>query len=224
MKLKFSVKKLTGYILLPLAFFIIMNLFLYCTLKPFVDITLNVWSMFSSETRSDDNEIYNDIFTEDALLGYDGTINASNITYPTYGTRYGEIKIGTNNTVYTIPLILGDNNSILNRGAGHYLGSHFPGEGSTILVSGHNTTHFYCLKYAKIGEIIEVNTHYGKYKYEIVDVAPKHKSDPTAYDLYSDKEYLVLYTCYPFDAYGLLVQRYFVTAKFVSGPKIDIYS
>lgn len=224
MKPKFSVKKLTGYVLLPLAFFIIMNLFLYCTMGSFVNIALNIWSMFSSETKSDDNEIYNDIFTEDALLGYDGTMNASDITYPIYGTRYGEIKINTNNTVYTAPLILGDSNSILYKGAGQFLGSHFPGEGSTILVSGHNTTYFNCLKYTKVGEIIEVNTNYGKYKYEIVDIAAKHKTDPTAYNLDSDKEYLVLYTCYPFDVVGFKVNRYFVTAKFVSGPKIDIYN
>lgn len=224
MKPDFQIKKLTGYVLLPLAFFVITLVFLYCTLNPFINIVLNAWSMFSGEAGFDNNEINNDIFTEDSLLGYDGTVIGSDITYPVYGTKYGEIIINTNNSSYTVPLIFGDSNAVLNRGAGQYLGSHFPGEGSTILVSAHNTTHFYCLKYTKIGEIIEVNTHYGKYKYEIVDISVKHKNDPTAYDLNSTKEHLVLYTCYPFDSYGYLVDRYFVTAKLVSGPKIDIYS
>lgn len=222
--MKFQMKKLTGYFLLPLAFFVITVLFLYCTLNPYIDIVLSAWGIFSSEVGSDDNEINNDIFTEDFLLGYDGTIKGSEITYPIYNTKYGEIIINTNNTSYTVPLIFGDSNDILSRGAGQYLGSHFPGEGSTILVSGHNTTYFNCLKYTQVGEIIEVKTHYGHYKYEIVDVSPKHKTDKTAFQLNSDKEFLVLYTCYPFDVVGFKVQRYYVTAKFVSGPKIDIYS
>ena len=224
MKTKILAKKLTGYLVLPLAFFIIMNLFLYCTFQPFVSITLSVWDMFSSDLGSDDNETYNDIFTHNSLLGYEGTVNASDITYPTYGSVYGEIEIYTNNTVYKVPLVFGDNNAALKRGGGQYLGSHFPGEGSTILVSGHNTNYFNCLKYTKVGEIIEIKTNYGKYKYEITDVSAKHKTDTTAYDLNAEKETLVLYTCYPFDVVGFKVNRYFVTAILVSGPQIDPYN
>lgn len=213
-----------GYLLLPLAFFIIGNLFLYCVLEPFINVTLNVWSMFSADFEPDDEGIYNDIFTESSLSGYEGTIPASQITYPAGGTKYGEINIHTNNTVYSVPLIYGDSNVYLRKGAGQYMGSHFPGEGSTILVCGHNTTHFNCLKYAQVGEIIEVKTSYGNFRYEVTDVSIKHKTDTSAFDLESEKEYLVLYTCYPFDVVGYKVNRYYVTAILVSGPKIDPYN
>ena len=90
-------------------------------------------------------------------------------------------------------------------------------------MSGHNNNFFNCLKYTQVGEIIEVTTNYGKYKYEIVDVSAKHNSDKTAFNLEEEKETLVLYTCYPFDVVGYKVQRYFVTATLVSGPQIDPY-
>ncbi len=212
--------------MLPLAFFLLGSLFLYCTLHPFVNIVQNAWSMFSSDfdTGSDDEGIYSDIFTEASLSGYEGVIPASSITYPVYGTKYGEISIYTNSTVYTSSLIFGDTGYILRRGVGQYMGSHFPGEGSTILISGHNTTHFNCLKHTKVGEFIEVKTHYGNFKYEIIEVGPKHKTDTSAYDLASDKEYLILYTCYPFDVVGFKVNRYYVKSILVSGPEIDPYS
>ena len=91
--------------MLPLAFFFITLLFLYCIFKPFVGIATSAWDIFSSDIRSDDTEIYNDIFTENALLGYEGTVKASDITYPTFGSIYGKIEIFTNNTVYEVPLV-----------------------------------------------------------------------------------------------------------------------
>lgn len=224
MKNNFATKKLIGYLVLPLAFFIITLLFLYCTFKPFVEIAANTWSAISGDSWSDDTEIYNDIFTDSTLLGYEGTVKASDITFPTFGTVYGKIEIFTNDTVYSMPLIFGDNNACLKVGAGHYIGSHFPGENSTILVSGHNTNFFNCLKYTKVGETIEITTNYGKYKYEITDISPKHKNDKTAYNLAAEKETLVLYTCYPFDVVGYKVNRYYVTATLITGPMIDPYN
>lgn len=220
MKNKISAKKLTGYLLPPLAFFVIIYLFLYCTCKPFVGIALGSWEMFSNTSGSDDTEIYNDIFTRTSLLGYTGEINASDITYPTYGAIYGEIEIYTNNTVYQVPLVYGDSKALLKRGGGMYIGSHFPGEGSTTLVSGHNNNYFNCLRHTQVGETIEIKTNYGKYKYEITDISVKHMTDSSAYDLDAKKETLVLYTCYPFSLVGFKVDRLFVTATLVSGPQI----
>lgn len=224
MKRKIPLKSITAYIILPLAFFVTTYLFIYCALKPFIGITLDVWSMFSSDTNLDGADDYDDIFTHSSLLGYDGTVKASDITYPTFGTKYGEIEIVANNTLNTIPLIYGDSNAVFKRGAGQYIGSGFPGEGSTILVSAHNNTYFNCLKNVEVGEFIEVKTSYGKYKYEITDIAIKHESDLSAFDLTADKETLVLYTCYPFDLVGYKENRIYVTAILVSGPKVDKYN
>ena len=45
--------------------------------------------------------------------------------------------------------------------------------------------------------------------------------EETAYDFTRTDENLILYTCYPFDALGFTPNRYFVYAKYVSGPVLD---
>ena len=48
--------------------------------------------------------------------------------------------------------------------------------------------------------------------------------DETAYDFTRTDENLILYTCYPFDALGFTPNRFFVYAKYVSGPVLDANS
>lgn len=110
---------------------------------------------------------------------------------------------------------------VLRNGVGIYSGSAIPGYGKTILVAGHNNTYFNGLKYAKPGQIIRIRTNYGNYQYEITDTQVKDQSDSTAYDFDAKEENLILYTCYPFDELGMTPNRFFVYAKFVSGPIID---
>ncbi len=167
-------------------------------------------------------EIHKDIFSDGKLEGHSGSVPASLITYPMVGTKYAEITITTDNSVNVIPLYFGDTKTILRRGAGQYMGSHFPGESSTILASAHNNTFFNCLQYVKLGDIIKLETNYGTYLYE-VQKTEIHKNSYLPYDLDADYENLILYTCYPFDELGITPQRYFVVAKLVSGPRVLIY-
>lgn len=178
------------------------------------------FSIFSSAELNRDEEINNDIYNGVTLEGYTDTIPSSKVQYPLSGTKYGVININANNTLHDIPLYFGDSNSILRRGAGHYMGSHFPGEGSVILVSAHNNTYFNCLQFLKFGDKITVKTNYGIHEYAVSSTSIKNKNDSSAYNLEATEETLVLYTCYPFNALGLTPNRYYVTAKLVSGPKI----
>lgn len=221
MKIFKSKKGLTEYIVFPLAFFVSGLLFLYLALSPFIHLVLSGWELFSSDSNAAyGEEIHNDIFGKGKLEGYEGSVPSSLITYPTNGTKYAEITITANDTVYVIPLYFGDNSSILRKGAGQYLGSHFPGESSTILVSGHNNTYFNCLQYVNVGDIIKVETNYGTYQYEITETAVKKNTDPTSYDLSATEENLILYTCYPFSQLGLTPNRFFVYTRLVSGPAV----
>jgi sortase A len=43
------------------------------------------------------------------------------------------------------------------------------------------------------------------------------------YDLRADYDNLVLYTCYPFHSVAFRSQRYFVCAKKISGPSVNVY-
>lgn len=215
-------KKQAVHFLLPLVFLFVGYLFLYFILSPFISLGFNAWGILSNDLdRVQNEEIYKDIYTENLLSGYDSFVLSSDIVYPTGNTRYGKIIITNNDQIFDIPLYFGDTNAILRRGAGHYMGSHFPGEGSTILVSAHNNTFFNCLKYLKLGDVVEVRTSYGIYKYEVTELRVLDKNDPTAFDLSSESENLVLYTCYPFNALGLTNKRYFVSTKLISGPYIN---
>ena len=65
-----------------------------------------------------------------------------------------------------------------------------------------------------------IHTSYGNYTYSITKTEVRSASDPSELNLGADEENLVLYTCYPFDELGLTNERFFVYARFVSGPKI----
>ena len=219
MKLRFN-KRLTGHILLPLAFLVFGLLFLFLTFNPLIKLVSDGFSMFSSAGLNREEEINNDIYSGVTLEGYTDTVPSSKIQYPLSGTKYGIINISANNSTHDIPLYFGDSNSILRRGAGHYMGSHFPGEGTTILISAHNNTYFNCLQFLKFGDKITIKTNYGIYDYVVSSTSIKNKNDSSAYNLSAKEETLVLYTCYPFNALGLTANRYYVTAKLVSGPKV----
>ena len=147
------------------------------------------------------------------------TVSISSFTCPSYDNQFGELII--EDCQIHAKLFFGDSDIALRYGVGIYNGSFIPGYGKTILVAGHNNTYFNGLKYAEKGQIVKIRTNYGNYKYEITDMQVRDHTDRTAYDLKANKENLIMYTCYPFDELGLTPNRYFVYAKFVSGPVID---
>lgn len=153
--------------------------------------------------------------------GPTASLNVSDIQLPTYGTHFGKLTVeGTN---INAPLFYGDGNKELKNGVGVYIGSMLPGYGSTTLVGGHNNTFFHDLGSAQVGAKITLQTNYGTYVYEVTETKVAKESDKTAYDLTATEDNLVLYTCYPFNTLGLTPDRYFVYAKYVSGPRINIY-
>jgi len=112
------------------------------------------------------------------------------INYPTYGSKYGVIKIPSINR--ELSLYYGDNLKILRYGVGHYAGSYFPGEGGSIVLAAHNNPGYF-------------------------DVLPKIKKGDKitdAFPVQDEKELLILYTCYPIDPsiVGRRTQRFVVYA------------
>ena len=96
--------------------------------------------------------------------------------------------------------------------------------GKTILLAGHNNTFFNDLQHAEAGATVTITTHYGVYTYEVTGTEILDYQDETAYDFTRTDENLILYTCYPFDALGFTPNRFFVYAKYVSGPVLDANS
>lgn len=215
-----------NFIILPITFFILGFFVLYLAASPILRPMADVAGLLFLDERKPVNDGFDSIFHVSSALPAPepsvddpNTIKASTFTFPSYGTHFGQISI--EGTSVDAPLFFGDGKAQLKQGACVYNGSHIPGYGKTVLISAHNNTWFHDLGSAQIGSIITINTNYGSYTYEVT--ATKISPDGSDYDLSAQEENLILYTCYPFDTLGLTPQRYFVYAKYVSGPLISIY-
>lgn len=150
------------------------------------------------------------------LADADQPLDKNQVSLPKQGDAYASIaieRIQFQNTIF-----YGDSEELLNKGIGHYMGSSLPGEGSVILLAGHNGTEFYQLRNVKKDDIVKIHTNYGEYTYQIYDMKIREASDFKSNELISDEETLIMYCCYPFDELGTS-QRYFVYASYVSGPR-----
>ena len=223
-------KKFDGksFIILPIIFLFGTYLVLYLALAPSFSTVFSAAGMFFSDNKKDYSTEYENIFvpvSENSTLptvtkeDKKSYVKNDAVEYPNYGNQFGELIIeecGIDNKLF-----FGDGEVALRNGVGIYNGSFIPGYGGTILVAGHNNTYFNGLKYAIKGQEILIRTSYGNFTYEITDIQIKDYKDKSAYDLASNSETLVLYTCYPFDELGLTPQRYFVYAKLTSNIEID---
>lgn len=222
-------------IILPIIFFVGTYLVLYLALAPAFGSYLSAAGLFFSDSDKDFSTEYKKIYvpvSENSTIptividekesqsdSKEVYIENDAVVYPSYGNMFGELII--EDCGIDANLFFGDGDMSLRNGVGVYGGSFIPGYGKTILVAGHNNTYFNGLKYAEKGQKVVIRTSYGNYEYEITDTAVKKMDDRSAYDLNADYENLIMYTCYPFDELGLTRQRYFVYAKYISGPRID---
>ena len=69
----------------------------------------------------------------------------------------------------------------------------------------------------KKDDIVNIKTEWGTYTYKIYDIEIMAATDFDANVLDDDSEYLIMYSCYPFDVADT-PDRYFVYASYVSGP------
>lgn len=152
-----------------------------------------------------------------------GVLKGSEVHFPSFGDKLGRLEItGASGKYVDAELYFGDDAEQLRNGVGVYLGSSLPGYGSTVLVAGHNHTWLKPTKNAAVGDTVTITTYYGVYVYKITEIAVKQSNDNTHYDLLSDKENLVMYTCYPFGSIGITPTRYFLYGEYVSGPMINV--
>ena len=207
---------LTAYLLLPLVFLILAYLLIYLLFSPIIDIGVSVFNMATLSAEVGTNEI-RDTFKGSSV--FSGVVNANDITFPKYSESFGRVEIETLGT--DLPLIFGDSNYQLSRGLCQYMGSSFPGTGSTVLIGGHNSSFLYNLKNIKVGDSIKITTNYGVFVYRVSGTAVKNNDDKTAYNLGEKRENLVLYTCYyGGGSLGVSSKRFFVYADFLSGPVV----
>ena len=137
------------------------------------------------------------------------------VEYPNYGDVFGTIKIPSQSIEASI--YHGDALRLLKYGVGHHAGTYFPGEGGTILIAGHNTyAQFRNLPNIKVSDEIIIEAIYGTYTYKVerTDIL-EAKVFNESLSINSEKEELILYTCYPVDTPGFKTKRFIVYASLV---------
>lgn len=133
------------------------------------------------------------------------------IEKPSYGANYGTLKIGSLNI--ELPIYYGETKEILKRGVAS--NTNMPGENKRIIMSAHNSNKFLKnIKDIKNDELIKIETTYGKFEYQVfkTEVLNEDEFDKLSK---SDKELLVIYTCYPFDEVIYSNKRFVVYAYLI---------
>jgi len=157
-------------------------------------------------------------YTAEAADGKDSGV-ITDFRRPAADSRYGLIRCSA--IKLKAPLYYGDTDKVFEKGAGQYMDSGCPGEGTTILVGGHDTTYFKTLGKLKKGQIVDVSTGYGQFRYKVDRIRKGKAADTDLWQLDAKKEQLVMYTCWPFGSiFGERSGRYYVYAAKVSGPVI----
>ncbi len=134
------------------------------------------------------------------------------VVYPAYGNRYAELLIP--NLGIASDISFGDAPFLLKNNIGHHTPSSFPGEGETIIYSGHNNEeHLKNLEKIELEDQIIINASYGQFVYQVDKVAIINDSD--WHLLKGEGETLILYTCYPFSRILYGSKRYVVYAELV---------
>lgn len=136
------------------------------------------------------------------------------INYPTYGSKYANIKIDSIGV--NLPVYYGANYTVLKSGIAHDEKSYFPGEGGSVILAGHNFKTFLAeLPDAKIGDKIILETSYGTFTYDIYDTKIVKETAVDEVPVQKEKEILMLYTCWPINNIGHASERYVVYANLV---------
>lgn len=133
------------------------------------------------------------------------------IEKPSYGANYGILKIGSLNI--ELPIYYGETKELLKRGVAS--NTNMPGENKRIIMSAHNSSKFLKnIKDIKNDELIKIETTYGKFEYQVfkTEVLNEDEFDKLSK---SDKELLVIYTCYPFDEVIYSNKRFIVYAYLI---------
>lgn len=211
MHLRHRSRKVMALVLAPLSFLVIGYGLIYVMAKPMLRPLYSIYSLISSEYGPSFDNNSTNLYEED---------NAKEFAMPSYGDQFGEITIPS--VELKVKLYFGDSNDILDLGAGQFQGSYLPGFNRTTLIAGHTIPYFQRFGELAVGDAVQISTHYGEYSYKITDIKVGNFNDSSLYNLaQTEKEQLIMYTCYPLDGIGFKQQRLFVYADKVSGKSIQ---
>lgn len=160
----------------------------------------DLYSLINIMSIKENNNVFN-VKVEDQKI----------IEKPSYGSNYGTLKIA--NLDIKLPIYYGETKEILKHGIAS--NTNMPGENKRIIMSAHNSSKFLKnIKDIKNDELIKIETTYGKFEYQVfkTEILNEDEFDKLSK---SDKELLVIYTCYPFDEVIYSNKRFVVYAYLI---------
>lgn len=177
------------------------------------------WSLLvmSDSTLSDDGSVLNTQMQNIDISAIDGYYDIRKFPKIGWGEQWATLSIESQG-VKDAPVVLGDGDDILNQMViGHYFGSQYPGLGGKVVLDSHVSGAFHCIEDMVPGERVRLDTIYGTYEYEVVDIVIFYPSEK---DMVKQEEgaeeTLFIYTCYP-RAAAYRTQRIGAVCKLVSG-------
>ncbi len=158
------------------------------------DVIDELFEPIEVETFVDENP---DILIDDGDIVPTSFYDIDNFPVIRWGKKWATITIpylGANE----ISVYEGDSDSMLDKGVAHSFFSYFPGQGNNCVLSFHvnRQKQLYYLQDLPVGELIEINTLYGKYVYKVTSVDIFNSDDKTLIARRGE-EMLTIYTCYP---------------------------
>ncbi len=211
--------KSMGLILAPLTFVLLMALAALLAVQAAAGDLLGYGSMLLLDLPEEDFSVSTFALPEEIPNETAPYVDIADVDFPVYEQVYGELSIPTADIL--CPLVYGDTETALSRGAGQYIGSRIIGYGGTTFICAHVNRQFKNLNQVQVGDEIVVRTQYGVYTYEVSYVGVHERTDDSIYDLAREEENLVLYTCYyDYSGIGSVKKRFFVCADYTSGPMI----
>ncbi|MDD3392927.1 MAG: class D sortase [Bacilli bacterium] len=192
-------------LLASLSMVFIVSSFTYLVLEKNISLVNSAKNLFK-ETMIEENESQNKTIILDE--------NKEIMSYPAVGDNYATLIINSLGINHEISF--GDSQKLLSTFIGHSTGSYLPGEGGTIVLSGHNSSDFLAnLKNIKNDDIITIETTYGTFNYEVKETSIVTNTDLDSIKVSDEGENLILYTCYPFDSVLYTNQRLVVYADLI---------
>lgn len=135
-------------------------------------------------------------------------------SHPAFAPGAQVAKMDIPSLSYSAIVLEGTSDHILANGPGHYIGTAYPGEPNTMIVSGHNTF-MLSLPQLKRGDQVIFTDPDGRFVYEIDGSRVVDPSDKPALGL-TGKPSLELTTCWPIWAGAFATQRLVIYGHLVT--------
>jgi sortase A len=111
----------------------------------------------------------------------------------------------------TLYVVEGTDQRDLKKGPGHMPGTALPGVAGNCVIAGHRDTHFRLLSEVQVGDEVELDTHYGTFRYRIRSMQIVLPTNVASLKPTRDAV-LHLITCYPFNYIGHAPKRMVIEA------------